>query len=92
MESKLVRPFISVVLPIARFEPPHLINFCLKSLAYQKNKDFEVIIINANNRYLDAILKNVAQLKLRIFNNSLNKTQARNFGAKKSTWDLSTKY
>lgn len=73
---------ISVLLPISDKEDPKLIELCLKSLANQTYKDFEVLIVMSKSsaKKNSRITKKYPFVK--VLRKDLNKTAARNFAAK----------
>jgi ubiquinone/menaquinone biosynthesis C-methylase UbiE len=87
VKPKSDKPLISIILPIAHNEKLNLINSCLKSLAHQKSNNFELIIVHSNNRHVKQALSRFDFNSIRTFENSLNKSAARNFGAKKAKGD-----
>lgn len=73
---------ISVLLPISDREDPKLIGLCLKSLADQAYKDFEVLLVTSENS-----AKKISQITqkypfVKVLKEELGKSAARNFAAK----------
>ncbi len=75
---------ISALLPISNTENPKLIDRCLKSLARQTYKDFEVLIVTSKNtaQKISRITKKYPFVK--ILKKDLGKSAARNFASKKA--------
>lgn len=73
---------VSILLPVSNTEDPKLIDWCIKSLAKQAYKDFEVLIVTSKDsaKKISSITKKYSFVK--ILEKDLNKTAARNFAAK----------
>ncbi|MBU3956888.1 glycosyltransferase [Patescibacteria group bacterium] len=73
---------VSILIPISNTENPKLIDRCLKSLAKQTYKDFEVLIVTSENsaQKISQITKKYPFI--RILEKNLSKSAARNFAAK----------
>lgn len=78
---------VSILLPISNTENPKLIDRCLRSLAKQTYKDFEVLIVTSKNsaKKISQITKKYPFVK--IFEKDLGKSAARNFAAQKAKGD-----
>lgn len=75
---------ISILLPISNTEDPKLIDRCLRSLAKQTYKDFEVLIVTSKNsaKKISRITKKYPFIK--IFKKDLGKGAGRNFAVRKA--------
>jgi len=75
---------VSILLPISNTENPKLIDRCLKALAKQTYKNFEVLIVTSKNsaQKISHITKKYPFIK--IFKKDLGKNAARNFAAQKA--------
>ncbi len=75
---------ISILVPISNREDPKIVNQCLKSLAEQTYKDFEVLIVTSG-----VLAKKISQIVkeypfAKVFKKDLSKGAARNFAAQKA--------
>jgi len=73
---------VSILLPLSDTEDPELIELCLRSLAKQTYKDFEVLIVTSKSsaKKISPITKKYPFVK--VLKKNLGKSAARNFAAK----------